>query len=490
VIASGQNVQVTISGGNGFYQVLNNSSSTVIGTGLNGPTLTLYGNASAGTSTIMICTTDMTGCGTINASIGNYSSSGLTFSTNNPMIITTQTTTVNISGGYGNYYVSGNSNSSIVQTYISNNVLTLYGSLPGNATITVCSNSGSCGTLNATVGGSTGGKINLNQASANLQAGQVLSVVISGGTMPYSLIQDGVNGVAQYSLNGSSLTITGISSGSSSVSICSASGGCIVFPVTVSGTTVAGTQLIFGQNNLSMTTGQNSSVSLSGAGGYYVSNNSNQNVVTASISGSSVILYALVAGSSSITICQTGGQCGTLSISVSNTTTTTTNTQTKITFSRDTLSLNVGSDTQIAVYGGAGTGYYVAYNLNPEAVGVSISNNNITLTGKKAGIDVISICTSSSVCSSIAVTVTGSTQTTPTSSVTVKYKFTIPLKLGSSGTAVTNLQKRLKEEGYFTGTATGYYGYVTMAAVKKYQKAHGLDQLGNVGPGTRASLNK
>ena len=69
------------------------------------------------------------------------------------------------------------------------------------------------------------------------------------------------------------------------------------------------------------------------------------------------------------------------------------------------------------------------------------------------------------------------------------YKFYNPLNLGSEGADVTALQKRLTAEGYYSGPANGRYGPLTQTAVKKYQKAHGLTQLGNVGPGTRASLN-
>jgi peptidoglycan hydrolase-like protein with peptidoglycan-binding domain len=81
------------------------------------------------------------------------------------------------------------------------------------------------------------------------------------------------------------------------------------------------------------------------------------------------------------------------------------------------------------------------------------------------------------------------TTTTPTTQTTYFY-FTLPLKYGSKGIEVTELQKRLISEGYLSATANGTFGPATESAVKAFQKAHGLEQLGSVGPGTRAALNK
>jgi peptidoglycan hydrolase-like protein with peptidoglycan-binding domain len=53
-----------------------------------------------------------------------------------------------------------------------------------------------------------------------------------------------------------------------------------------------------------------------------------------------------------------------------------------------------------------------------------------------------------------------------------------------------SLQNRLIEGGYLSAQATGYYGQATVAAVKAYQKANGIEPLGYVGPATRAALNK
>jgi peptidoglycan hydrolase-like protein with peptidoglycan-binding domain len=54
---------------------------------------------------------------------------------------------------------------------------------------------------------------------------------------------------------------------------------------------------------------------------------------------------------------------------------------------------------------------------------------------------------------------------------------------------VTELQKKLKAGGFFSGSVTGTYGSLTEAAVKKFQSAHGITTRGYVGPATRDALN-
>lgn len=55
------------------------------------------------------------------------------------------------------------------------------------------------------------------------------------------------------------------------------------------------------------------------------------------------------------------------------------------------------------------------------------------------------------------------------------------LKVGSSGDAVTKLQERLTELGFYTGEVTGYFGEATEAAYKAFQKAAGLTPDGVAG---------
>ena len=55
------------------------------------------------------------------------------------------------------------------------------------------------------------------------------------------------------------------------------------------------------------------------------------------------------------------------------------------------------------------------------------------------------------------------------------------LKVGSSGDKVTQLQQRLTELGFYNGDITGYYGEMTEAAYKRFQRAAGLYQDGIAG---------
>ena len=72
-----------------------------------------------------------------------------------------------------------------------------------------------------------------------------------------------------------------------------------------------------------------------------------------------------------------------------------------------------------------------------------------------------------------------------------QYIFLADLKMGSTGDAVTQLQKRLKEYGLFpkAQVLTRNFGTLTKQAVMDYQRLKGIQQTGTVGPITRAALN-
>lgn len=64
------------------------------------------------------------------------------------------------------------------------------------------------------------------------------------------------------------------------------------------------------------------------------------------------------------------------------------------------------------------------------------------------------------------------------------------LQRGSQGTAVSQLQNRLRSVGVYNGPVTGYYGELTEAAVRKFQMSRGLSVNGVAGPTTLGALQK
>ena len=68
------------------------------------------------------------------------------------------------------------------------------------------------------------------------------------------------------------------------------------------------------------------------------------------------------------------------------------------------------------------------------------------------------------------------------------YVQTAVLKQGSNGGEVKELQRRLKEWGYYNGAVDGIYGKGTVEAVKKFQKKNGLVADGIAGLATYKAL--
>lgn len=70
----------------------------------------------------------------------------------------------------------------------------------------------------------------------------------------------------------------------------------------------------------------------------------------------------------------------------------------------------------------------------------------------------------------------------------VQGAFSVSYRRGSSGDTVKQIQKKLANLGYYTGSIDGIYGSKTEAAVRAYQRDYGLTVDGIAGTNTLASL--
>lgn len=433
-----------------------NSNPSVASSFASGVQITVTGNQIGSTNMNICYAGSASNCATLTVNVQSTPVSTLSLSQTNISLNNGSNQTITVSGGGGTYSVSGNTNTSVVSTSLSGNVLTVYGNAVGNSTISICDQSGNCGSLYVNVGSTTGGgSITFSQTSPTLSLGQVIYVNIYGGS-GYYVSSNNDSSIASQSISGSTLTVTALNNGVTTMTVCSQSNGCGSITVTVNTAGTSGS-VSFGVTNPVIIVGQTMNVSLSGGSSYYISSNSNSNIIQASVNGNSLSLYASSVGSDSISVCASGGGCNTIYATVNTTGTTTTTTTTGTVASSVIIAQIQALQSVIAT-------------LVAQIQSVSTQLSTL-LSQVNAG------------------TAPGVTSSAGGSTTTASYKFYSFLSVGSQGGEVTALQQLLIKDGYYSGSATGYFGTATEAAVKAYQKAHGIDQAGYVGPSTRTFLN-
>jgi hypothetical protein len=298
--------------------------------------------------------------------------------------------------------------------------------------------------------------------------------------------------IMTYLLNNNSMVITGVSAGSATISICSAtnSTNCGTINVTIGGSTTTTTNnnntttnssaITFSPANPTRGVGQNLTVTLSGGGTtYFVSVNSNPITTMTSTSGNLLTITGVAAGSTSLTVCAAGGvTCGTLPVTVG--TTATTPTPAPVAPTPAPVAAPVYAPVPVSTTSGNSAALATTIQL----MQAQLSQMLLAIQSMQTQLNQL-----------LATASVGSTGNTNASSVTVTTpafsgKFVSFLSLNSTGSEVTALQKKLSADGYYSGPITGTFGSLTAEAVKKFQKANGLDPAGYVGPSTRAALNQ
>lgn len=308
--------------------------------------------------------------------------------------------------------------------------------------------------------------------------------------------------VLSANVNGSQLELRGRANGTAVLTVCTTdSKDCEDLTVLVgSGTVGSSAQgLQIYQTDPVLIVGKSTVIPIGGATqNYYISSNSNPSIAQAVAGKNSITVTANAIGSTKITVCSPAGSCGTLAVSVL--TDKNTSTDTTILLNHDHLDLKVGELGTVLIAGG-GTYTAKSNNVNIATSTLPTGSSHLVITGISVGTATIKVCTPSNDCDSVSVavspapvivppvTVPPPVPVPPVATTSASFTFTSYLKPGSSGTEVSVLQLVLAKLGYLKVTPNGNYGAQTEAAVKAFQAAHTLEQLGVVGPATRAALN-
>lgn len=422
-LTAGQSLVVTANNSyGGSLYVSSNSNSSVASYTVSGNQITIYGITS-GSATINVCASGSgAACASVYVTVSGSSTTGnVWFSPSSPSMYVGQSLAVSINssayatGLYGSssYYVSSNSNSSVVTASVSGTVLNLYANQSGSTTISVCHNSlGYCGSLYVTVtGGSGTGNLWLSQTNVNLSSSQNQTITINSSNPSagaYYISSQSSYNVVTASISSNSLYLNAQNSGNSTIMVCQYNtSACATLYVVVSGGSGYG-NIWFSPSSVNMTSGQTTNVFIYSSGGYgsgyYISSNSNSFVAAANISGSQINLTAQNSGSTTIMVCQVSNSssCGNITVNVIGS-----SGGSYITFSQNNLNLTSGQSANVTVYGNGS--YYVSSNSNSNVASASLTGNTINIYANNSGNSAVVICQNNPYgCGTLMINVTGS----------------------------------------------------------------------------------
>jgi hypothetical protein len=409
VLNVGSSSTITATGSSSLY-LSNNTNPAVANVAISGSSITITGNTYGSTVATICPQTSSTNCPSVYVTVQNSGTSSLTFSQTNLTIAYNQSVPVTISGGTGFYTILSNSNSTNVSASLNSSTVTLRAlQSSGQSSITVCSSDiSSCGIINVTIGATSSATLYFSQTNPTVSIGQTTTISLSGGgSSSYYLSSNSNNSVVQATVSGATLSLYGILSGSSTITVCSSVGSCNSLGVNVSYVSTGGS-LALSQSSVSLLVGQSVGITVSGGATPYSISSSSTNIFQSSLNGNIITVSGVSVGSSTLLVCSSESACVNLSVAVNSSSSSTSNPV----FSQNNLSLTLGQSQSVTVSGNGG--YYVSGNTSSSVASATINGTVITVNSLSIGNTNISICQNGGLCSILYVTVLSSASTTTT----------------------------------------------------------------------------
>jgi formylglycine-generating enzyme required for sulfatase activity len=372
-LSEGQTGTCTLSGGTGVYSA--RSGNTAVATvGLNGSTLSVTG-VSAGSATITY--SDSGGeWGTMSVTVAeSYSGPPLSVSPSSLSLSEGQTGTCTLSGGTG-VYSARSGNTAVATVGLNGSTLSVTGVSSGSVTVTYSDTGGDSGTVAVTVVAS--GPLTVSPSSLSLSEGQTGTCTLSGGTGVYGARSENT-GIATIGLNGSTISVTGVSSGSATVTYFDNGGDWGTMAISVGGSDSGSGDLAVSPSSLSLSEGQTGTCTLSGGTGVYGARSENTGIATIGLNGSTISVTGVSSGSATVTYFDSGGDWGTMAISVGGSDSGSGD----LAVSPSSLSFLVGQTGFCTLTGG--TEVYGARSENTSVATTYLSGNTLTVIGVSDG---------------------------------------------------------------------------------------------------------
>ena len=387
----------SIDGGTGPYTVT--SSNTLIATVAMAGNNYIVTGVSAGTTNILI--RDSAG-GTVNVSVSVAVASSLPLYTTAPPSLTLGIGPVGadqpylVGGGTGPYTATSD-NSNVAAVSLQGVNLTITGLTAGTASIFVRDSAGTIVTLRVTVvGAAIVPLFTTAPPSVTIAISSTQTYGVGGGTGPYTATSSNVS-VADVSLVGNSLKVTGITAGAANVVIRDSQGATVNVAVTVP---AASTVPLFTTAPPSVTIAISSTQTygVGGGTGPYTATSSNASVADVSLVGNSLTVTGITAGAANVVIRDSQGATVNVAVTVP-----AASTVPLYTTAPPSVTIAIGSTQTYGV--GGGTGPYTATTSNSTVADVSLVGNSLKVLGLKAGSASIVVRDAVGASTTVAVTV-------------------------------------------------------------------------------------
>lgn len=398
----------TVGGGKPAYSV-STSDASVASVALNGSTFVVTG-ASAGTAKITVG--DAAGA-TVAIDVTVSAGTGQSLFTTAPGSVTVGVgATASFTAGGGKpAYTASTSNAAVATVTLSGSGFVITGVGPGAAQITVGDANGSSVPIAVTVPSGTGQSLfTTAPGNVSVAVGASGNYTAGGGSPAYSVSTSNA-AVATVTLSGTSFVITGVSSGVAQVNVGDTTGNAVEILVTVGAG--GGTPSLFTTAPGAITLGAGVSGTYAVAGGRpgYSVSTSDSAVATASLSGTTLTINGVSAGTAQIKVGDSGGDSVTINVTVGSGIPP--SAPALYTTAAGSVTIAFGSTANYMIGGGAGG--YVASSSDTSVAAVSIVGATLTVTPVSPGTATVTVFDAAASSVPINVTVT---QTAP-SAITV-----------------------------------------------------------------------